>query len=82
MQMKLHYSFGICTTRLRNTIIKDKIKMVIQKKETTIGRINRLIGVDIIRCPLCRNGNLILVDIIPRSRSPTLLELNSLGLQG
>jgi len=74
--------YGICSSRFRNTIMKDKIKMVIKQVETTIERINRLIGVDITRCPCCRKGKLILVDVIPRSRSPTLIWLNSVGLLG
>jgi hypothetical protein len=76
----LHY--GIYSSRFRGTIMKDKSKIVIQKVEATIERINRLIGVDITRCPCCRKGQLILVDVIPRSRSPTLLGLNSFSLQG
>jgi uncharacterized protein (DUF2235 family) len=74
--------YGIYSSRFRGTIMKDKSKIVIQKVEATIERINRLIGVDITRCPCCRKGQLILVDVIPRSRSPTLLGLNSFSLQG
>lgn len=73
--------YGIYSSRFRNTIMKDKSKMVIQQVETTVERINRLIGVDITRCPRCRKGQLILVDVIPRSRSPTILGLNSFGLE-
>jgi len=73
--------YGIYSSRFRNTIMKDRYKMVIQTAETTIERINRLIGVDITRCPCCRKGQLILVDVIPRSRSPALLGLNSFSLQ-
>ena len=74
--------YGIYSSRFRNTILKDKSKMVIQQEETAIERINRLIGVDITLCPSCRKGKLILVDVIPRSRSPTFLGLNSFSLQG
>jgi hypothetical protein len=73
--------YGIYSSRFRNTTMKDKGKMVIQPAETTIERISRLTGVDITRCPCCRKGQLILVDVIPRSRSPTLLGLNSFSLQ-
>jgi hypothetical protein len=74
--------YGIYSSRFLGTIIKDKSKMVIQKVETTVERINRLVGFDITCCPRCRKGQLILVDVIPRSRSPTLLDVNSLSLQG
>ena len=74
--------YGIYSSRFRNTILKDKSKMVIQQVETAIERIIRLLCVDITLCPCCRKGKLILVDVIPRSRSPTLLGLNSFGLQG
>jgi hypothetical protein len=39
--------YGIYSSRFRSTIVKDKRKMVIQQLETTIERINRLIGIDI-----------------------------------
>ena len=74
--------YGIYSSWFRNTIMKDKRKMVIKHAETVIERINRLIGVDVTRCPRCRKGKLIIVDIIPRSRSPTLLGLHSLCLPG
>jgi hypothetical protein len=74
--------YGIYSSRFLATIMKDKSKMVIQQVETVVERINRLTGVDVTRCPSCRKGQLILVDVIPRSRSPTLLGLNSLSFQG
>jgi hypothetical protein len=74
--------YGIYSSRFRNTIMKDKSRMVIQQVETAVERINRLTGVDVTHCPRCRKGQLILVDVIPRSRSPTLLGLNSFSLQG
>jgi hypothetical protein len=70
--------YGIYSSRFRNTIMKDKLKMVIRTVETAIERLNRLLGVDITLCPCCRKGKLILVDVIPRSRSPTILGLNSI----
>jgi hypothetical protein len=74
--------YGIYSSRFRSTILKDKDKMIIKPVETNIERINRLIGIDISRCPSCKKGLLILVDVIPRSRSPTLIGLNSFCLQG
>lgn len=72
--------YGIYSSRFLNTIMKDKGKMVIQQVETTIERINRLIGIDVTCCPLCRRGQLIYTCVIPRSRSPGLLGLNSYSL--
>ena len=65
--------YGICSSRFHSTILKDTGKMIIKPVETDIERINRLIGIDICRCPRCRKGQLIFVDIIPRSRSPTFI---------
>jgi hypothetical protein len=56
--------------------------MVTKQVESTIERIKRLIGVDITCCTHCRKGRFILIDVIPRSRSPTLLGFNSIYLEG
>jgi len=64
--------YGIYSSRFRSTILKDKSKLVIKPAETNIERINRLIGIDICRCPRCKKGQLILVDVVPRSCSPSV----------
>lgn len=68
--------YGIYSSRFRSTVLRDKCKMIIKPAETNIERINRLIGIDICRCPICKNGRLILADIIPRSRSPAFKGMN------
>lgn len=74
--------YGIYSSRFLATIMRDKNKMVIQQVETVVERINRLTGVDVTCCLRCRKGQLILIDVIPRSRSPTLLGLNSFSFHG
>jgi hypothetical protein len=73
--------YGIYSSRFRSSVLRDKGKMIIKPLETDVERIIRLTGIDINRCPLCRKGQLILVDVIPRSRSPTLTNINSFFLQ-
>lgn len=73
--------YGVYSLRFLATIIKAKGKMVIKQAETSVERINRLIGVDVTICPLCRKGQLILACVIPRSRSPGIPGLIVYGLQ-
>jgi len=67
--------YGICSTRFRNTVLNDKHKMVIKPKEATHDRIKRILGFDTHRCPLCKKGQLVVVAIIPRIRSPGFAKL-------
>jgi len=67
--------YGIYSLRFLNTIFKKGSKMVVETVETTAERINRLTGQNILCCPCCRIGQLIPVDVIPRSRSPTVNHL-------
>ena len=73
--------YGIYSSRFRSTILKDKNKMIIKPLETNVERINRLTGIDICRCPRCKKGVLVYVNVVPRSRSPTLSGINSFCLQ-
>jgi len=73
--------YGFYSSRFRSTVLKNKSKMIIKPAETNIERINRLIGIDICRCPRCKTGRLILVDIIPRSRSPALTGMNAYSFE-
>jgi hypothetical protein len=73
--------YGIYSSRFRSTILKDNGKMIIKPVETDIERINRLIGIDICRCPRCKKGLLVYVNVVPRSRSPTLSGMDAFCLQ-
>ncbi|MFZ0280115.1 MAG: transposase [Bacteroidales bacterium] len=68
--------YGIYSLRFLATVLKSNARMVIQQVESTLDRINRLTGVDLACCPLCRKGRLIPSGVIPRSRSPTWPGLN------
>lgn len=67
--VKIRY-YGIYSTRFRTTILNDKQKMVIKPEETTIERISRLTGIDVLQCPCCNVGHLVAVATIPRIRPP------------
>jgi hypothetical protein len=67
--VKIRY-YGIYSTRFRTTILNEKEKMVIKPVETIIERINRLTGIDVLKCPFCKMGRLVPVAIIPRIHSP------------
>lgn len=62
--------YGIYSSRFRSTVLQDKDKMVVKLEETTVERINRVLGIDLFCCPFCRKGQLIPVTIVPRIRSP------------
>ena len=40
------------------------------KNETTQGRILRLTGFDVYKCPFCKEGQMHAIEIIPKIRSP------------
>lgn len=67
--VKIRY-YGIYSSRFRSTV--GKHKMVIKPRETTVQRIQRLMGVDVSLCPYCKTGWLVPAGIIPRIRSPGL----------
>ena len=72
--------YGVYSSRFRNTVLKVDGKMVILSVETTVERVNRLIGIDVSCCPRCKKGRLIAVAVIPRSRSPDYRGILSLSL--
>jgi hypothetical protein len=67
--VKIRY-YGIYSTRFRSTILNEKAKMVIKPIEITIERIARLTGIDVRKCPFCKQGQMIPVSIVPRVHSP------------
>ena len=60
--------YGIYSTRFRSTVARKQ--MVIQPEETTLERIRRVMGIDVLLCPTCHRGSLVVAGIIPRVRSP------------
>lgn len=67
--------YGIYSTRFMTTVLKDKDKMVIKPPETTAERITRLMGFDPYQCPECRKGQLLVIAVIPRIRSPAFCKI-------
>ena len=83
--------FGIYNhTTKRNLALKfmpeekpgiDDIVKRKQPPETNLQRLERLTGINPCICPVCKKGNMILVKIFPRIRSPgKLIELPSLAI--
>lgn len=67
--VKIRY-YGIYSARFRTTILNEKEKMVITPVETIIERIDRLTGIDVLKCPFCKKGRLVPIAIIPSIHSP------------
>jgi len=57
------------TAMYRKPVIPMKMGIII-KDETTQERIFRLTGFDVHRCPFCKKGKMVTIEIIPRIRSP------------
>lgn len=67
--VKVRY-YGVLSNRYsKQTAMYRKPQSVI-KNETTQQRILRLTGFDVHRCPFCKKGQMVTIEIIPRIRSP------------
>lgn len=73
--VKIRY-YGIYNKRFGNGLFKEAGKMIIKTPETKAERIKRLSGIDILLCPSCKKGKLILIDTFPRARSPSFVFSN------
>ena len=68
--VKIRY-FGILTSAYRQQVRSLKSKPdIVQLTETRKQRMVRLTGFDPCKCPKCKVGNMIPVEILPRIRSP------------
>jgi len=67
--VKIRY-YGVYSTRFRTTMQRQYPKMVIKIPETTAERLKRLTGFDVLLCPNCRKGRLILMVKLPPIRAP------------
>jgi hypothetical protein len=70
--VKIRY-YGIYSSKFRTQNASLISKMVIKPKETSQERLKRLTGFDLCKCPFCKTGNMHVVEILPRVRSPTAL---------
>jgi hypothetical protein len=63
--------YGIYSSRHKALLQKLKgAKKVLQLKETVQERIKTLLGIDVLCCPQCKKGHMVLLEVIPRTRSP------------
>lgn len=70
--VKMRY-YGVYSSKFSSDLIKAAGKMAMKPKETTEERLKRVCNFDIYRCPHCKNGRLVLIEVMPRGRSPGLL---------
>jgi hypothetical protein len=64
--------YGIYSSRYRSLRQKQDPKMVVdlKPKESMPERLLRLTGVDLYRCPVCKQGTMCRIEELPRIRSP------------
>jgi len=72
--VKIRY-YGIYSSRYRATIRKKKM-LLKPKKESSIARISRLMGIDVMKCPFCKNGVMRVIRILPRIRAPDIFKMH------
>jgi len=66
--VKIRY-YGILSSKMKKLVTsKQKQTKTIESPQQ---RLKRLTGVDVYQCPFCKNGRMYVVDIIPRTRSPS-----------
>lgn len=65
--------YGIYSSRAKASRHKENPKMLVKAKikETIQERIKRLTGVDVYRCPFCKQGTMHIIEELPRARAPT-----------
>ncbi len=66
--------YGIYSSRFRSTVINNKDKMIIKVKESTAERLVRLTGFDVFVCNKCNKGRMLVIENLPRIRSPDLIQ--------
>ena len=68
--VKIRY-YGILASRYKEQVKPLKTKPdILQLTETRQQRIIRLTGFDSCKCPKCKTGNMLVIEVLPRSRSP------------
>jgi hypothetical protein len=68
--VKIRY-FGIYSSRFTTLVKASSKKLVVKPEESNMERLLRLTGFDIFQCPYCKTGRMVVIEIIPRIRSPT-----------
>ena len=65
--VKIRY-YGIYSSKSKSLLAKTK---KLKSKETSQERILRLTGFDVYMCPFCKKGRMIVIETLPKIRSPT-----------
>lgn len=63
--------YGIYNKRFANGALNLDHKMVISIPETKHERIKRITGIDLLLCPACKKGKLLVIEVIPKARLPS-----------
>jgi hypothetical protein len=69
--VKMRY-YGVYSSKFCSDLVKQSGKMLLKPKETTAERLKRVCNFDIHQCPHCKKGRLVLIECVPRIRSPGL----------
>jgi len=67
--VKVRY-YGVLSNRYNKQTAMYRKPQTVSKNETTLQRILRLTGFDIHKCPFCKIGKMLSIEIIPKIRSP------------
>jgi len=63
--------YGILSSKIKKELLPEKLKTVeVTIKETPQDRLKRLTHFDVYQCPYCRKGRMLVVEVLPKIRSP------------
>jgi hypothetical protein len=65
--------YGIYHNRFNKGLLKKHEQMIIEIPETKAERVKRLTGFDMLQCQHCKKGKLVLCEVIPKARLPSVL---------
>ena len=67
--VKIRY-YGILSSRYKKKIVLFRAIKPERPKESVEERLKRLTGFDVYKCPFCKKGQMHIIEILPRVRSP------------
>ncbi len=67
--VKIRY-YGILSSRYKKKIVLFREIKPERPKESVEERLKRLTGIDVYKCPFCKKGQMHIIEVLPRVRSP------------
>ncbi len=67
--VKIRY-YGILSSRYKKKIVLFRAVKPDRPKESVQERLKRLTGFDVYKCPFCKKGQMHIIEVLPRIRSP------------